>query len=102
MADEIKDTEKENDKPQEASKKDDISKRKLGIMDKASGFSRGAVLGTIAGLIFAMSTKNKPIVWGLVGLVAGGYIGHRIGEANDTTKQVKFNFNGTKERKRKK
>ena len=66
--------------------------RFLGVMDKASGYARGAVMGGIAGFLFAVTTGKKPILWSVVGIIGGGWIGYRIAEATDTSKQTKFNF----------
>lgn len=70
--------------------------------NKGSGFARGAIMGGIAGFLITMATTRKRvIIWSVIGAVGGGYIGHRIAEASDPTKQIKFNFNGAANKKRK-
>lgn len=81
--------------------KKDITPRAEGLVNISSGYARGAVLGGIAGFLFAMSAKKKPVVWTLIGIVGGGYIGYKVSEAADTSKQTVFNFEGKKPEPRK-
>jgi uncharacterized protein YcfJ len=71
------------------------------VMDKASGYAKGAVMGGIAGFLFAATTGKRPILWTIIGVVGGGWIGYRIAEATDASKISKFNFTGEKKVKRK-
>ncbi len=63
---------------------------KTSIVDKASGYTTGAIAGGIGGFIIAMMLDGKPIKYIIVGIVAGGFIGYKIAEANDNGKKMIF------------
>ncbi len=70
------------------------------MFDKATGYKIGATIGGLTGLIAAFVFKSKMVVCGVVGAVAGGYIGYKICEYKEPT--FKLNEIGTKKIKKKK
>ena len=44
----------------------------------SDGYKEGAIAGGIVGLVLAFALKKSIILGGVVGLIAGGYIGHII------------------------
>jgi len=76
---------------------DTISKIGETVKKRSAGYREGAIAGALAGIIIAAYVKKKIWVGGLVGLVAGGYIGYEINKSkNDNDKFIKpkANSNG--------
>ena len=76
---------------------DPISKIGDTVRKRSAGYREGAIAGALAGIIISAYMKKKIWVGGLIGLVAGGYIGYEINKSkNDNDKFVKpkANSNG--------
>ncbi len=56
-------------------------KAKVVVKAKASSYKTGSVIGATTGVLGALYFKKKWWVWGGIGLLVGGYVGHRISQA---------------------
>lgn len=67
------------------------------LNDKAEYYKKGAIIGGVAGFAGAMIFGGKFILWSFIGAVAGGYIGYKIAENNNSqpefTNNASFNTN---------
>lgn len=59
------------------------------MTDKAVGYRKGAIVGLIAGVLGGMYFKQNIILFGVIGLVGGGYIGFKIIESTETQSSFK-------------
>ena len=60
------------------------------LVKKTVGYKEGAIAGALIGVVIAASMKKKIMLGALIGLMAGGYIGHLIkGKEENTNKFVK-------------
>lgn len=67
------------------------------IMTKAKAYKTGAIVGGICGLACAFIFKGKMVLYGVIGAVAGGYIGYRVVE--NVEEQPEFKNYGDKDKK---
>lgn len=51
---------------------------------KSVGYKKGAVVGLVVGVLAGMYFKKNLIMFGLIGVVGGGYVGYKIAEATET------------------
>lgn len=52
--------------------------------DKSVGYKKGAAVGLIAGVLAGMYFKRNIMMFAVIGLVGGGYVGYKIAEATET------------------
>lgn len=57
--------------------------------DKSVGYKKGAVVGLVVGVLAGMYFKRSLFMFGLIGVVGGGYIGYKIAEASETKNEFK-------------
>ncbi len=76
----------------------DMDNGKFGskMSTKAVGYKKGAVVGLVAGVLTGLYFKKNLMLFGLIGVVAGGYVGYKIAEASETKNEFK-NFGSNKE-----
>lgn len=60
------------------------------IADKASGYKTGAVVGGIAGFLAGYYFKGNLVIYTVIGIVGGGYIGYKVAEESQFKQE--FNF----------
>jgi hypothetical protein len=60
------------------------------IIENASGYSKGAVIGAVGGLILGVSLRTKPLYWAIGGFLIGGYVGHLFAEAGKDSEKIIF------------
>jgi uncharacterized protein YcfJ len=60
------------------------------MADKAKGYTTGAIVGGIGGFLAGYYFKGSLVVYTVIGIVAGGYIGYKVTEDNQV--QQDFNF----------
>jgi uncharacterized protein YcfJ len=58
------------------------------IKETASAYTKGAVVGGVIGAVFALATKRGLILWTTIGIVGGGFIAHRMSDAQ--SKETNF------------
>jgi len=56
---------------------------------KSAGYKKGAVVGLVVGVLIGMYFKKSLIMFGLIGVVGGGYLGYKIAEATETKSDFK-------------
>ncbi len=68
--------------------------------DKTSnGFKNGAIVGFFGGALAGWFFRGKVLTYGIIGLIAGGYVGFKISEASELKtdfsdfSKTKFDFN---------
>jgi uncharacterized protein YcfJ len=59
------------------------------INDKAVGYKKGAIVGLILGVLTGMYFKQNLILFGVIGVVGGGYIGFKIAESSEDKNEFK-------------
>ena len=65
--------------------------------NRAGGYATGATIGGISFFVFASLTGGKVVRWTIFGIIAGGFIGYRIGKINSPeTKKTEFKNYGEK------
>ena len=62
------------------------------IRTTAKSYAKGALIGGVLGGIFALATKRRVILWGGLGVIAGGFIAYRIAESSDKAVNNKTEF----------
>lgn len=55
----------------------------LNKVKNANGFKTGAIVGFFLGAFSGWIFRGKPLRYGLVGMVAFGYVGFKISESSD-------------------
>lgn len=72
-------------------KTDSIKDNSMGqkIKNKSNGYVHGAIAGGVIGVFSAVIFKKRMIVWGVVGAIAGGYIGYKVAEEVNTDNEFK-------------
>ncbi len=68
-------------------------------LNQANGYKIGALIGGATGIIFGFAIRKKIMLFGLIGLVAGGYVGYEIGK-KDGDRFSNFSFSTSKYNKR--
>lgn len=61
------------------------------MADKAKGYTTGAIVGGIGGFLAGYYFKGNLVVYTVIGIVAGGYIGYKVAE--DSQEKPEFVFN---------
>jgi len=67
------------------------------MVDKAHGYKTGAVIGGAAGFFAGWVFRGNILVYTVIGVVAGGYVGYKISENNEP--KTNFKNYGVKEDK---
>lgn len=60
------------------------------IKNKSIGYKNGAIVGVIVGALAGLYFKRF-IMFSLIGLVGGGYVGYKIAEATESKVEFKTN-----------
>lgn len=78
----------------------DIENGKFGskMNEKSVGYKKGAVVGLVAGVLTGLYFKKNLIMFGLIGVVAGGYVGYKVAEASEVKNGFK-NFGNNDNKK---
>ncbi len=61
----------------------------LSKQKNAQYFKNGAIIGFFGGAFIGWYFRNKIITYGVIGLVIGGYIGYKIGDASELKTEFK-------------
>lgn len=59
------------------------------IKKKAFGYRQGAMVGGIVGVVGALLLKKSIWLFGVIGLVGGGYIGYKVAETIENKTEFK-------------
>ena len=50
------------------------------LKEKSKTYAKGAIVGAVIGMVFAAATHRRLLLWGGIGLLAGGFITHKFSE----------------------
>lgn len=62
------------------------------IKERASAYTKGAMIGGIGLAIFALITRRSVLLWGTIGVIGGGFVAYRIKESDSKGTSSKSNF----------
>lgn len=62
------------------------------IVNASKAYRNGAIIGTIAGIATGMFFNKSIWLFGIAGLVAGGFIGYKISNAGSPTLTIDPDF----------
>lgn len=60
------------------------------ISDKADGYKTGAIVGGIAGFLSGYYFKGNLLIYTVIGVVGGGYIGYKVAEGSQMKQEFSF------------
>lgn len=70
------------------------------IKKTASAYTKGAMIGGIGLAVFALATRRNVLLWGTIGVIAGGFIAYKYTESsikgsNETKKFKNYDIEDT-------